>query len=323
MLLPAESFPSVIRHQMQEPDQTSVLFVSAATWVLLWFVMFYFLSWTYPKWSRVFAPSTKPHENNRFHCARNILGIVHATIVGLTSFIVLLVYVGAPPSAKFSNTDNIATCLPSSSDSGAEGYGNTQQTIALVGLMFTTFTVADLIVGFIHRMITLDYVVHHISFIAAGVLIRGNCVLPFNAAALMSMEVSTPFLNWMIFLRHRGNSYKSQVVISGVLFLVTYLVFRVILNCYATAVLFVFVIRGNEMPKTMASWQAHLLLVAVGMGAFVQVYWLPKIWESFGGRIKALIYGQECNVTDEETEPAETRTLLLRPDVKASRHSLG
>lgn len=295
-------------------DELHRLMISAAMWVCIWVVLFYCLSNTYLRWSSAVAPSTKPHENNKFYCARNILGIIHATVVGIPSFVVLLVYFGSSPKAKFAVSDHVATCsLP-----GFAEYDAMQQTTALAGLMFTTFTLADLIVGSIHGLNTWDYIWHHISFIGAGVLFRGNCMLPFNGAALLAMEVSTPFLNWMIFFRHRGASYKTHVVVSGVLFLLTYIVFRIIINIYATLVLIIFVV-GNGGPENVPRWQTHLLIVAVVSGAILQLFWLPKIWEAFADRIRALICGRQYDVTDQDGDLTDTQQSLLRPEVKAFR----
>eukprot|EP00435_Cladocopium_sp_Y103_P071173 s325_g36.t3 len=168
----------------------------------------------------------------------------------------------------------------------------------------------DLVVLSLHGMATVDYVVHHVAFISAGLILRGNCMLPFNAAVLMAMEVSTPFLNWVTFFRHRGEQYQSQVIGAGVMFFLTFLVFRLGLNIYGTILLVVDQARGLAMPERVPMWQQVLVILAILAGVVVQLYWLPRIWHVFGVRIWRLITTGSVDVAEDEEDDDEEESEL-------------
>merc|ERR1712130_890541 len=145
----------------------------------------------------------------------------------------------APERIRFASTDQLDWCIPSKDDPihaelAALHLGGVTAQVAFVGLMFTIFTIVDGILAFFHGLAGIDYMVHHVAFIVAGVLIRGHCMLPFNAAILMSMEVSNIFLNWMMFFRHREGFTRSVAHSSG-LFAAFFFVFRIGLNTYGAA----------------------------------------------------------------------------------------
>merc|ERR1719220_2306939 len=85
---------------------------------------------------------------------------------------------------------------------------------------------------FVHGFATPDYIAHHVGFIVAGGFLRAHCFLYYEALILLSMEVSTPFLNVFLVLRHRGDKYQPAAKVCGMSFLLTYVFFRLILNVY-------------------------------------------------------------------------------------------
>merc|ERR1719356_492811 len=100
-------------------------------------------------------------------------------------------------------------------------------------------------------------------------MIRGHCMLPFNASALLSMEVSTPFLNYLLLYRNKGSvdaagvfrcHYSKSVDAAGVIFFIAFLVFRIGLNTYATLVLWIAHLRGVPMSAHMPAWQQWVML---------------------------------------------------------------
>mmetsp|Transcript_68275 Transcript_68275/g.211238 ORF Transcript_68275/g.211238 Transcript_68275/m.211238 type:complete len:243 (+) Transcript_68275:657-1385(+) len=111
-------------------------------------------------------------------------------------------------------------------------------------------------------------------------------MLPFNAAILMAMEVSTPFLNLGLLLRHRGPAFKKCVELNGLLFLAFFILFRLILNTYGAILLWY---HRRSIPPTVPKWQAWFLLVAVAAGAVVQFWWFPIIAKSFGGALSGYL----------------------------------
>lgn len=281
-----------------EIDGFRELLISAVGWTLAWISLFYILVFSEAWWSRGLQPSTKPHENDRYWCARSVLGIIHALFVSCLSVPALFVLLDAPERVQFAASNHLANCK--ATDPDLIDYTLVGMAVALAGLAFTTFTLADLILSSLHGLHTLDYVIHHIAFFTAGMIIRSHCMLPLNAAVLMSMEVSTPFLNIMTMLRHRGETYKSKVIVTGILFIVTFFPSRIVLNLYGTVKLWVFQVRGLAMPPKVPMWQAWFLVLAVTAGATVQVFWLPGICSTFTSRLAQLCRNGDCNIDEEE-----------------------
>lgn len=62
--------------------------------------------------------------------------------------------------------------------------------IEIAGMFFTSFEIADLLVGVLHGMMGLEYLVHHLLHIGLGLIIRGNCVAGLLAAVLMAQVAS-------------------------------------------------------------------------------------------------------------------------------------
>lgn len=275
-------------------DEYNQLLVSAALWTLMWVCMFYALCASQPWWTRGLTPSTKPHEDDRYWRARNVLGIIHALLVTGLGLPALVRLVGAPEYAQFASTDHTAYCQTHETDTLP--WELSGKMVALAGLAFTTFTLADMFVSVRHGLLGLDFVIHHVAFFAAGSIIRSYCILPFNAAVLITMEVSTPFLNYMTFVRHRGDGYRLRVAVTGALFVLTFLLSRIVLNIYGTVMLLQMQVRGLAIPPKVPLWQAWFLVVAVTTGALVQVYWLPGILAMFCSRLAELVRGGDCRV---------------------------
>mmetsp|Transcript_72372 Transcript_72372/g.114741 ORF Transcript_72372/g.114741 Transcript_72372/m.114741 type:complete len:311 (-) Transcript_72372:108-1040(-) len=247
------------------------LFWSAAGWTLMWLALFYVFCVSFPHWSKMVEPSSKEHENDRYWSSRELFGLVHAMIISALSLPPLFLFLfDSDERVKFASSPHLATCKVDRRDVDLLDWELTMQAISLAGLAFTTFTLADLVVLSLHGMATLDYIVHHVAFVSAGLILRGNCMLPFNAAVLMAMEVSTPFLNWVTFFRHRGEQYENQVIGAGVMFFLTFLVFRLGLNIYGTVLLVLDQARGLAMPERVPMWQQVLVILAIIAGVVVQ-----------------------------------------------------
>merc|ERR1712217_820086 len=103
-----------------------------------------------------------------------------------------------------------------------------------------------------------------------------------------------------IFVRHRGERYKLRVVVAGILFLVTYLLSRIVVNIYGTLKLWELQAQGLAIPPKVPTWQAWGLVIAVTLGAAVQVFWLPGICSTFTSRLVQLLREGDCNVHEEQ-----------------------
>jgi len=291
--------PLSTRPDAGDDDGLNALIASSFVWTVGWVALFYALSASQPWWCR--SQSTKPHENDRYWCARNLLGVLHSVLIAAICVPASFAFLTGPHSLQFAASQNLEWCSVDPSDPNY-AWRWTGQAVAFSGLAFTTFTFADIFISLFHGLATWDYIVHHIAFVIAGSIIRGHCILPFNAAVLMAMEASTPFLNFVVFYRHRGTAYQTRLLVSGVVFFVSFVFFRIGLNGYGTVLLWIAQSRDSAIPHRVPAWEAWFLLVAVTAGAGVQLFWLKSVTASFWSRVKVLFQNGTGNVSMEEKE---------------------
>lgn len=260
---------------------------SAVMWTVGWLGLFYLISWTQPIWMKHAPLSRKAHENDRYWCARNMFGILHALFVAALSLPPAVIMLPAPEYVRFAASPHLAQCAIDPHDEQLQGWGTIAQAVALAALAVVTFMVADLLILFVHKQWTVDYLVHHVAFIIAGTILRANCMLPFNGAVLLAMEASTPFLNYLLLYRNRGDDYKLLTSLAGSIFFVLFLFLRVGLNTYATVLLWLK--RSIAAPSWVPAWELWFLLVALTAGAGVQLFWLPGIVRTFVAALKELL----------------------------------
>eukprot|EP00812_Abedinium_dasypus_P005333 NODE_1668_length_1088_cov_331.086157.p1 GENE.NODE_1668_length_1088_cov_331.086157~~NODE_1668_length_1088_cov_331.086157.p1 ORF type:complete len:313 (-),score=58.73 NODE_1668_length_1088_cov_331.086157:74-1012(-) len=255
-----------------------MLMAAQAVGVFVFYTLiFYAAAWANPCWARHFVDSSKPHENERYWNARFIMNLFQSVPVSAVCIPLVFELLPASPHVQFAAVDTIGFCAVSHKTSDTElwPWRAEAYVVGAAGLVFTTFTFVDLVLMTLHRLARLDEVVHHIAFIFAGVLIRTNCMLPLNAALLMAMEVSTPFLNYVLFFRHRGDRYATCLSVSGAIFLVLYVVFRLGLNLYGTVLLWLNI---QYALHRVPDWQGWGLAVAITIGSVLQFVWFPGIW---------------------------------------------
>jgi len=109
-------------------------------------------------------------------------------------------------------------------------------------------------------------------------------MLPFNAAILISMEISNLPLNYMCFFRHR-EGFDYSVKVSSVLFVTLFFTFRILFNTFGAVIL----LWHGDMatPVWVPAWQRYFLMIAIVVGAVLQFWWGRKVIQSmikaFGG----------------------------------------
>lgn len=266
-----------------------------ACWTVAWVALFYLITCRLRSRMAAWPASTKTHENDVYWCARNLIGIIHAVFISLLTVPTFLVLYGAPDDIRFGATGHLAACVPPENRKLGLEVTIAVQAVALAGLAFTAFTLADVGISLIHGLASVDFIIHHVAFITAGLIIRSHCMLPFNAAVLLSMEASTPFLNYLLLVRHRGADFKASVQVNGIVFMLLFFIFRLLMNPYGTAVLWLH--HDSAMPPTVPRWQADFLLLAVAAGTAVQFFWFPLIAKTFGAGLRDLLGfgGSRCN----------------------------
>lgn len=295
--------------ELSTSDLTT-LALHASAWILGWTLLFYLLCWTQPWWMKGVPDSSKEHENDRYWCARNAFGMIHAAIISCISVPAAISLVKADSYVRFASTTDVLQCNLDHSDPKLEPWRREGVLVALAAFAVVTFLVADTVILLIHRQFTADYVVHHIAFISAGYITRSNCILPFNGACLLAMEVSTPFLNYICLLRHR-EGYTRSTTVAGICFFLLFVIFRVGLGIYSALQLWK---EGeNAFPAHIPKWQVYFMPVAITLCVCVQLYWLPGIVRQFVSRLQGL-----HAPPNSKAELGEDHFLLKAPEVPAA-----
>lgn len=242
-----------------------------------WVVLFYTCVVSQPYWLQ--TRSSKDFENNRYWIARQIVGTIHAVLIAVVSVPALLSLHNAPDHIQIRVAPDLAMCGFDTDDV------EVSRSLGFVGMVFTTFIVADLTTSLLHGTASLDYVVHHVAFMVVGCVIRGHCLVPYNASILLAMETSTPFLNFVLLFRNR-NVFKPAIKVCGVIFVVFYIIFRLVFNTYGSYLLWSR--RSDAFPASVPVWQVWVLLGAVLLGTLVQFAWFPMIVKFFLKEARAL-----------------------------------
>merc|ERR1712086_268620 len=216
-----------------------------AMWTGLWYASAAWLRNRPSPW----PPSSVPAENSPHWFACCISSTVNAVFSCVVCLPAVWMLLRAPHQVQFISTSRVGLCIGDPHEHNwdmayAGDWGQLLTAVALTGQSFAIRTAVDLLLQAKHGLLTIDGAVHHVIFIAAGWLIRRHCMMPLNAAVLMSMELSTPFLNYYVFFRTRY-PYAPDVTTSRTLFCYTFVAARVLLNS-AGAALFL-----QQYPETL------------------------------------------------------------------------
>jgi hypothetical protein len=237
------------------------------------------------------------------------MSTINAVFVSSLSVPAAIVFLDGPDWMQFAASSHLDDCRFDAADIDLP-QSFACQAVALAGVCFTTYSVADMFLSLAHGLAGVDTVIHHVVFATAGMIMRGHCMLMFNAAMLMAMEVSTPFLNYFLLVRHRGETFAIEVIVFGSLFFLLYIVWRIGLNTYATVYLWTVHLKGSAIPAHVPQWQAWLAMMAVTAGAGVQLFWLPGICKNFMSKFDSLFKS-----ADKAVEEVPEQPFLLGDDV--------
>jgi len=285
------------------------LILLSVGWIGLWTGLFYVFCAMEPWFLRRFPKSSKPHENDRYWIAWHANATVHSLLVAAINFPACVLLIFAPDDIKFAYTDELALCSASPDVPhfrALSAWTATTSLVAMSGLAFTCYTLVDMCLACRHGLSTADYLVHHGTFVIAGSLIRSHCMMPLSASVLMAMEATTPFLNYLLFFRHRGEGYMTAVQICGVLFVVLFVLLRIGLNSYGVAILWY--LREDAVPPSMHGFPFWFLLAAITLGWLVQLFWAPKVIKTFCVGLSHLRRGgpgsgvEDCEASMENSE---------------------
>jgi len=203
-------------------------------------------------------------------------------IVSVMSVPAFLILTSAPHYAQFPPVEGEQPwCdIPPGSSHDLSEYASLYRAVALAGMAFSTHILSDTFTSIVHGTASTQQMVHHVAFFGAGFIIRGHCLLPFSAAALMSMEISTPFLNFLMIFRNRGPRYARAVQIATYFFVGLFIVFRLLLNTYGVVLLWLH--PHSNTPPSLVAWEDYFVLTAITVGALLQFVFFWQV-------IKALV----------------------------------
>merc|ERR1719210_1316855 len=107
----------------------------------------------------------------------------------------------------------------------------------------------------------------------------------------------------MLLMQNRGGGmYLPLVVPCGIIFVLTYIYFRLIQNTYATVILWLR--RDEAFPPTMPRWEVWLALLACTAGAAVQFFWFPAI-------VRKLLKLMPGNADKDENQPSGSGQFMM------------
>lgn len=226
----------------------------------LWALLFYgFVGAQRVGWLQ-FRRSSKPHENNEFIIAQMLNAMVKSIVVSSSANYLLIHEWNASDEAKFG-------CIP---------LGHT------AGLLFGSYEAMDLVTGGLHGLMDAGLVVHHVLHISIGFIMFHNCGPDFLAACLMSQETTGFCYNLFLLGRYRYSEDTVKGVVtqaSKYIFVTFFAIFRIGIGTYGA---FSFLTTYSEQlvnnsRRPFASWQAHILAVAVSAGVVMQIYFFSTI----------------------------------------------
>mmetsp|Transcript_103536 Transcript_103536/g.322587 ORF Transcript_103536/g.322587 Transcript_103536/m.322587 type:complete len:379 (+) Transcript_103536:71-1207(+) len=282
-------------------------------WTAFWILCYYGLVASMGIWIKCLGPSTNDLENNRYWTARTILYVFHSLFVACLAVPAVWILYPAANEVRFASSSHLATC-----ELGPERslYSEWVEAVALAALAKTAFTAADAVVSVIHGLLRADYVVHHLVFMTIGLITRGHCIVPFNGALLLAMDVSTPFLMTALLLRHRGPAFRQVAGLAGAMFVALFVEFRLVLGAYGAFLLWR---HRGLIPGKVPQWQAWLLLLAVAAGTLLQFCWFPFIIRAVGGGCVDYVRRSRATAADPSCqEPLQGGRGADKPDPTAA-----
>lgn len=312
-----------------DPDGYWMLIVSYVAWTLAWIILFFLIRHIQHIWLQRFPRSDFSRENDENWCARNVLGMIHATLISVVSVPVMVVLLTAPPIVQFGATPHLGTCkITHDMPWSLASWTAAGESVAMAGMAFTTFTVADVFVSSAYRINSWEYCLHHTVYVAAGLLMRSNCMLPLTASILLSMETSTPFVNYYMLMVHRDRAkYYNSLTAAGIIFLVLFLTFRIVLNTYGAVYLCLNF--DVAVPPWVPDWQLWLIIGAVIIGAIVQYVWLfpvmrqAVLWFRQGASLPRSDFPQRHLASQAEPVPAQHAVATPRVAGGSSSRQVG
>jgi len=260
--------------------EEATFLISSCLLVVAWTGLWYGCSWWIVKHPPSWPPSSIEAENSPHWFACCISSTTNAVISVAVCLPAVWSLIDQPVELKFVSSSAVGMCLCPPTDPIcapmvlSQGWAPTMALVALAGQSFAIRTAVDLVLQARHGMLEWDGAVHHGIFVMAGWLIRRHCMMPFNAAVLMLMELSTPFLNYYLFFRSRY-PYASSVNSAKSLFCFTFFVVRILINSYGA---FLFVQEyPSALPQKVPKWQQQLMLTVVVASVLLQWFWGSRL----------------------------------------------
>jgi hypothetical protein len=271
--------------ELPAPEGLGILALYVVLWTGLWITSFYIIRYIQPLWLNRLPRSLKAHEDDENWCARNVLGSLHATFIASISIPVFFAFAGSDDDVKFAASPHLDTCRLDSVQKYAMPWNDAGQWIAFAGMAFTTFLIADMFISYMYGLATLecrrgvDHLVHHAAFIAVGLTMRANCMMPYNASILLSMEISTPFLNYCTLMLNRGRDFAWSTLFAGSMFSFFFVAIRIGLNTYG--VMFLWINSDIALPPWAPEFEFWFVWLAIFTGVVIQYLWLMVVLRKF------------------------------------------
>jgi len=243
--------------------------------IILWFTVVYIMASLHHRWITYTTPSSKPHENNKYWATLIVMSGIHSIVVVVCVLPCLVLLMQVPNEVRFICSSDTSFCRvdPDRLPENFRHHAWVFQAIPFVSLICLAWLTMDIFVSTYHGLLTPDFLCHHVAFLLAGGLARMHCLAPFMVAVILSVEITTPLLNVVVFFRHRETNVP--IAFFAFAFALLFFVFRI---CLLPFGVLQFLQSSKVMLPSSVSWlEAHLLSLALVAGVGLQYYWFPKI----------------------------------------------
>jgi len=211
-------------------------------------------------------PSKIESEQNVSWLALTVVSVMHATLVSYLAFVAMWELLDAKPRTKF---DAPSLEFPQHAGSVAQ--------VANTSHIFFCYTLVDTLIHFWRKEMTIDYFCHHMVFCFFCVMIQYNCFAPYLAGSLLTMEISTVFLNGFTYWRNRLGYGNIIVKASFALFAFSFIVVRLGGTTYFTIFWACMVYHGIVPFHGIPRWHLHFIMAAMVGALSVQIFWAVSI----------------------------------------------
>jgi len=146
-----------------------------------------------------------------------------------------------------------------------------------MGMIFAAYLACDLVLGIVHRLHSQGNAIHHVVFLIFAYLLARICCIQLISATMAMMELSTPFLNYYSFWKHRLGKKNVTVRLAMATFAILFLIFRIIVVFIVLGHFTRHLVRGTVTFNNTPLWIVSFVYLGIWAALGLQMFWFTKI----------------------------------------------